>query len=68
MQADMVVESSTSRSEGSRKREPYWIRFELLKPLSDTLPPTRPHLLIVPLPGEGGHFYSNHHRRHLVEH
>jgi len=29
---------------------------------SDTFPPTRPHLPIVPLPmNPGGHFHSNHH-------
>jgi len=32
-------------------------------PHSDTLPPTRPHLLIVPLPGPT---YANHHTRQVL--
>lgn len=56
MQADMVVESSTAGSEGSRKRKPLGLAwaFDTSEPtLSDTLPSTRPQLLIsiVPLHG-----------------
>jgi hypothetical protein len=34
-------------------------------PHSDALPPTRPHLLIVPL--HMGQAYSNHHSRYLFQ-
>ena len=48
------------------KRVSHWAWFELLKPQSplfrDTLPPTRPHLLIVPLSRDlWGPYHSNHH-------
>jgi hypothetical protein len=59
MQADMVLrkelKSSTSGSVGSRKRESRDLEWtsETSKPtFSDTLPPVRPHPLIVPPPGD----------------
>ena len=48
------AESSTSMLADSRKRMLHWTCLEHLRsqspPLSDILPPTKPHLLIVPLP------------------
>ena len=55
--AGEVAESSTSGATGSRKREPHSAWLELIRPQSDTLPPTTlhlfnkvTHLLIVLLP------------------
>ena len=59
MQADLVLEKELrvlhpDPQAAGRDSEPLWARLELLGPLSppssDTLPLTRPHLLIVPLP------------------
>jgi hypothetical protein len=74
------AKSSTSWSTGSRRRLcPTWgIAWAYMWPQApysptshDTLPPARPHLLLVPLPiakhsqawVSGGHTYSNHHKR-----
>jgi hypothetical protein len=55
------VESSTSCSEGKQEKTDYSALGGASKPTlhSDTLPPTRPHLLTVPHPTDQA--YSNHH-------